>query len=690
MFIPKKHNMNPKRRIVFFVLMALMFTCTIVAQESIKHTVVKGETITSIAQKYRVTPFDIYSMNPRAEAGIKENDVLMIPTWAKNPEQAKPSQAAQSKPQSIPSGTTHTTKAKETLYSIARQYNVTVDDLRNANPFLADGLKIGQVLKIPSGKSATPAPASKAPADAKPATQTAVNNTPPPSAAPNGKTIYHVVEPKETKFGISKKYGLTVAELERQNPAIVPGLQVGYKLSISPSGSAQITEKPKPTVTEMGSTTSVQTESSRTVKKSGMANYEVKPKETLYSLTQMFGISEAELIKLNPSLKEGVKVGMILTVPGRGSMISDKPKANGNLASTVTKEKKTLVMLLPFNADRIQGDTLQSVASRLKKDAFLNMTLDFYSGALMAIDSAKTLGINVDVKIYDSKESRASSDIENIVAANDLKSADAVIGPFYQQYAERTAELLNKENIPVVSPLSKEDGREISNLYQSMPSVEYGKRAIIDYMISKDGNIIVVSDPKRASNRDFITTNYPQIKFAQLSDNGSVVPDNLKAMFVNDKTNYVIIDSEKTGMILSTTNVLLNESANFPIQLAIIEPNETLDFEEVSMKRLTILKMLYPAQTRENNSPEAIAFQNAYKDKNKIFPSQYAVRGFDVTFDTLLRMTQEGGFASSAATDKTEQVESKFSYERKGEQGNINNGIYILQYDEDMNVKQVN
>ena len=179
-------------------------------------------------------------------------------------------------------------------------------------------------------------------------------------------------------------------------------------------------------------------------------------------------------------------------------------------------------------------------------------------------------------------------------------------------------------------------------------------------------------------------------KFVVLLDNGALDVTNLKSLFVKDRMNFVVLDSERTGMILSTTNVLLNEKDNFEIQLVTIEPNDTLDFEEISMKRLTILKMLYPSLTRENISPPAASFEINYKAKNKVFPSQFAMRGFDVTFDTLLRITQGKSFEDSVNTTKTEQIESKFEYAKKGKDGYVNKGVYIMEYQEDLSVKQVN
>lgn len=689
--------MNKNRILVsFFVLLSL--SCSLFAQDKnfTKHTVLKGETIKQIATKYKVTPFDIFKLNPDSQNGVEENDILLIPASIQKVEVVPSIEAVAIKPKSQNTVVkTHVAKPKETFYSISRDYNINVDDLKNLNQeILKEGLKVGQVLKIPSSDGTTVSEVK----ESKPVAETVEKEVAKSPVSKSDKVIYHIVEPKETKFGISKKYGITVQELEQNNPSIVTNLPIGYKLIISgkePKSEAvvQQVQKPKPVVKEIIQEETVVTEVIRKPVFNGFANYEVKPKETLYSLSQSFGITQEELIGLNPTLKDGVRIGMILKVPGRGSikMITESNKKTTDLSQTIkNKDRKQLVLLLPFNATKIQNDTLKSIAVRLKKDAFLNMTLDFYSGALMAIDSAKTLGLNVDVKIFDSEESKLSSNVINIVKDNNLQNADAVIGPFYQQYVEKVAELLNDKKVPVISPLSKEIGKPFTNLFQSMPPADYAKAAMFDFMISKNGNIIVVNDPKKLSNKEFITKKYPSAQFVPFTETGAIDILALKSLFVKGKMNYVVIDSEKTGMILTTTNALLNELANFQIQLVIIESNDTLDFEEISMKRLTILRMLYPSFTRDNTSPEAAIFENNFKAKNKIFPNQFATRGFDITFDTLLRLSQGKTFEASANDDKTEQVESKFEYVKKNAEGYINKGIYIMEYQEDLSVKQVN
>jgi len=190
---------------------------------------------------------------------------------------------------------------------------------------------------------------------------------------------------------------------------------------------------------------------------------------------------------------------------------------------------------LPFNLSKIEGDTINSTAMRLKKDKFLNMTLDFYSGALMAIDSAKAIGINVDVKIFDSQETKNSSNISSINQGNNLETADAIIGPFYQNNVEKTAELLGKSNVPVISPLSKDLGNAYPNLYQTIPTNEALKAAMFDYMRAKNGNIIAVVDKKKESVIQYIQQNQKDVQFATLQANGSLSTESLKSLFVKGK-----------------------------------------------------------------------------------------------------------------------------------------------------------
>ena len=622
-------------------IFVFLISCVVFGQNFDKHKVENGETMSQIAQKYNVTPYDIYQLNPDAQSGLKPNSVLLIPT-KRNVTKINSKVI------------THKVEPKETLFGIEKKYGVSDEDLKKANPDIEKvGLQIGQTLVIPS------------------------NTAPKTTVSTPEKVIYHEVLPKETKYSIAKKYGITIEELEKRNPEIIPSLNIGQKLVIygtAPKKSTVTVQKD--TVTPI-------------IPKINYIDYEVKPKETLYGLSKMSGLSQEEFLNLNPVLANGVEVGMIIKMPESAltSQEAEVKKVYTSLSKN-SNDRKKIVLLLPFNLSKIESDTINSTTTRLKKDKFLNMTLDFYSGALMAIDSAKSIGIPVDVSIFDSQETKNSSNISAILEQNNLEYADAIIGPFYQNNVEKTATLLSNTNVAVISPLSKDVGESLPNLYQSIPTADALKKAIFDYMIAKGGNIIAVVDKKKESARQFIQQNYNQVQIASLQENGSLAVTNLKSLFAKDKMNYVVLASENTGMIKTTMATMMSVMASYSLQLVIMEPNETLDTDEISFENLTKLKLMYPSISKDNISVEAQIFKKEYRKINKILPSTYATRGFDVTFDTMMRLLQGKNYQETADSFATEQVDNKFEYYKKPDGGYTNKGIYILYYDTDLTIKE--
>ena len=646
--------------LTFFVVLFFIYFPSQAQNKVIQHNVTKGETINQIAQKYKVTPYDIYQLNPDAQSGLKPNTILLIP-------QNSGKQVVVQTKKSTPS-TMHQVMPKETLYGIEKKYGVTDEALKQANPFLEkEGLQIGQTLTIPSNvilKNKTPI---------------------------TEKVVFHFVLPKETKYSIAKQYGITIEELERKNPEVVTNLPEGFKLLIkgNPETSGPKLDKTVP-VTESKKEI-VTTNPVKTASAVNYLNYIVKPKETLYSLSKMAGISQEELTALNPELAQGVIEGMVLKFPATIAFSPQVKKEYTELSNNKRSNgRKKLVLLLPFNISKIQGDTVNSTAMRLKKDKFLNMTLDFYAGALIAIDSAKTLGLNIDVKIFDSQETKNSSNVAALIKNNDLENSDAIIGPFYQSNVEKTAELLLPNQVPVISPLSKDLGASYANIFQSIPAPEAVKNAMFDYMRSKGGNMVAVVDKKKGSIIQFIKENHKDVRFSALTENGGVSAENLKSLFVKDKINYVVMETGNTGMIKTTIAAMLSAMPSFKVQLVILEPNETLDTDEINFGNLTKLKLMYPSVTRENESPEALIFEKEFRKKNKIYPSVFATRGFDLTFDTMLRLSQDKKYQETIDAAATEQIDNKFEFYKKEDGGYTNKGIYILYYDTDLTIKEAN
>ena len=292
---------------ILVTVFSISFSVAAKQEKFIKHTVLKGETITQISQKYKVTPYDIYRLNPDSQKGIQLNSVLLIPSTGQIPSTNVSQPVATNS-----AATTHVAQPKETLYSISKQHNVTVEALQNANgDALKNGLKIGQKIIIPAADALTAsvpktevAPKVVAPSEPKTVEK--------PVAVPKASGQYHIILPKETKYSISKKYEVSIAELESINPQIVTGFPIGLKLLL-PSNAKNVDAS---TTTEVKAveTTNNNTIASTSTKKY-FQEYLVKPKETVLSIATDFGITESELIALNPELKKGIKINMLLRVP---------------------------------------------------------------------------------------------------------------------------------------------------------------------------------------------------------------------------------------------------------------------------------------------------------------------------------------------------------------------------------------
>ncbi|KAF2329337.1 PBP1 and LysM peptidoglycan-binding domain-containing protein [Flavobacterium nitrogenifigens] len=687
----------------YLTLLSLVFfiSSSAFSQEKVvKYKVSSGETINQIAQKFKVTPYDIYKLNPDARTGLSPNTVLLIPTTGEAKKEVSETKTAATSGKEI----IHEVQPKETFYSIEKKYGISDEALKAANPFLEKtGVQIGQKLVIPA-KGSAPKTA------AKPAKEKGAE-----------KYVYHDVQPKETKFGIAKQYNMTVDELEKRNPDIVSSLPVGYRLTIK--GTA-------PKAEHVAAETAKPAENKKPAESSKKAvtymDYQVKPKETFYSLGRVFHLSQDELVALNPSLSEGVKEGMVLKVPagyiapapiiaaqvpsekpadssvnkpvestGGGIKIVDKVKSTENENVEIVEltkkrgvnERKKVVLLLPFNMAKVQSDT-SGTANRIKNDKFLNMTLDFYSGALMAIDSAKTLKLPIDVAIYDSQETKTTSSIVSLVPK--LQDADAVIGPFYQNNAEVAANMLSSSNVPVISPLSKDSANPIDNLYQTVPANDVIRNAVFDFIRSKNGNIIAVVDKKKESVINYIKQNQKGVAFASLTETGGLDVANLKSLLLPNRMNYVVMETGNTAMVKATIKALLDSQKTCQVQLVILEPNSTLDTDEISFDNLVKLKLMYPSVTRESDEQPVLIYEKQYRLKNKANPTTYATRGFDVTFDTMMRLMQGKTFQETADLMTTQQVDNKFQYYRKEDGGHANKGVYILYYDTDLTLKVAN
>lgn len=633
---------------LFVLCLVLLFSFgTAQAQNYSTHKVKQGETVESIAKKYLVTPSDIYGLNPDAKKELRVNSVLIIP---KSKAAATPKIIIVKELEGFKK---HRTKKRETLYSLSQRYHVTVEDIKKYNKFLyAEPLRKGDKLQIPIFKV------------------TEVEEV-------NELTKTYTVLPKEGKWRIAYKFGITVKELEELNPEMGEVLQEGAILNVPNIGDEEENE-----VDEKYS------------------YYKVLPKEGFYRLKLKLGLERAALEALNPDLKEGgLKAGMILKIPysNLADGIMGEYSNRVNLVDSITDfNTKHIAIMLPFKLHRVDFDSASDTKKNIEKDPYLDASLDFHSGVLMALDSLKTLGISLKVDVYDTKHELGQ--VKHIINENDFENVDAVIGPLTPGNFEEVASKLRKYNTPVISPIGT-NLKLYDNVFQSRPSNDLLKKKIVNFVRvdTLASHIIIISDTKNETvsndiKREF---NYAKQIYSRKDKEGVdkyfVSKEDIQNELKPGK-NIVFLETQDTGFASNVTSILASliqkenrQERKEAIDIVLVTTNINSAFkdDEINNTHLSNLHFHFATMSRSYNENDNNAFVKKYKQIYNATPNNRAVKGFDLTMDVVLRLvSSEDLYLSVNEALLTEYVENKFAYKKKLFGGYYNDTVYLVKYDD--------
>ena len=637
---------------LFLVLFFVLFANNSFAQNNYqRHTIKKGETIYSISKKFKVSAATIYQLNPDLKHVIKTGIILILPN---NGEEV------------IISIKKHRVRKRETIKSIATKYDISKDLLKKYNKELyAREPNKGERIDIPVFNVI------------------ALSNTTNKETLTANDTIKkHKVLPKETKYGIARKYDITIAELEVLNPNMAKNLAIGEEIIV-----------PKKEI----SSNAILVED-----EDKYEFYEVLPKEGFFRLKVKFGLSQEEIIALNPYAVEGLKEGMILKIPKINNTLDVQKFEAVNLADYILNtSKKKLAVMLPFKLNRIDLDSLSVNTDLLKSDGTLRAAIDFYSGVLMAAEFAKDKGISTDITIYDT-EGQVSK-VAQIMSSNNFNEIDAVIGPLLSKNIEKAASALQSENIPVFSPLSKFKLKEYPNLYQTIPSSELMETAMLDFIIKRLDtiNIIVITGKEWTQRKGTIMTAIPSAKTIVPEEGNYLYLEDIQIQLDTVKENWVILDSDNpilvsnvVGLLNGFPEIILDEDdveiGKNNIRLFAVNKSRAFDYHDVSNVHLANLNFTYPSSNKHYDYDLMVPFLVSYKNKYGVMPNHYAIRGFDVTYDVLLRLANAITLEEASISDiKTEYIENKFQYLNMSNSGYKNQAFYIMKYNNELKLEVV-
>ena len=419
--------------------------------------------------------------------------------------------------------------------------------------------------------------------------------------------------------------------------------------------------------------------------------YEVKKGDTFYNIEKRFGLNRQQLLLLNPELEEGLKLGMVLKireivkeVAEDGELYTDEIKRNIDLK---------IALLLPFKTYKYQVDSISLKDIFIKDAALVNIATDFYLGAEIAVDSLRNKGVNIQLNVFDTGD-RGTEDINNIIRNKDIESHDAIIGPLYSDEAETIA---SKVDVPIVFPVYSKNQSTFSysNLIKTSPDKGYFKEALKTYIKDNfiDGNLIIVSDNSFESSQTsaMLQSDLQRSTNALVTvltpDKGYIAKNRFLQVLKPNSKNWVIMASNNQVIVSDVVNSLISLPEDTTARIFTFDKGAIYD--RIDNTKLAKLQFTFVSDEYvDENAYETKTFNSQYIRKNNTLPSYYATKGFDITYDILIRLASGKKLKRTFDQGISKRVESKFDYRDSGSVPE-NKGVFIIKYNADLSLTKL-
>jgi len=673
------------------------------------HTVTKSETVFSLCQKYKVSQKDIMAANPGLSAILKAGSTVKIPVVIVAPEPKKQEPVAQA--------TTdeeyyyQKVTKNQTIFSIAKQYGITANELIRYNPELSNGITPGQVLKIPVSITSAEAQKASEMSDAQ-AKQMDVS-----------EYSVHPVVSGETLYSLEQRYGVTHDDMMRFNPALQSGLKAGMKLKIPKKIAAS--------VEQVSATNDVV-----------LSKYKVEKGETLFSLATRFGVDVSEIKKANPSLfSRSLETGETILIPQRkvasptdnksndltlsktgDSNNSIEPQSTGCLPEKEAHSQKyKAALLLPLFLAGNENPEPTSINKALllskisiTKQAVVNPSdtavvqngvnvdqktvgfLEFYEGALLAMDSLQNKGMNMELYVFDASNQKM---INALLQMEEFRDLDLIIGPVYPELQETVASFAAKNRIPMISPLSSAGNLEQNNswYFKVNPSREYQIEQTALYVAEelRDKNFILLQVTGSSTSADAQLaklckeklTVRPETNLFHEYDLKQQGINSLKPLLADSAENIFIIptDNEAHVSVAVTNLTALAEHYNIVLLGTQALPKlKSIQTENYHRIRLRYLSPYLVDYTR----PQVRRFVGRYRETYSAEPSQFSFQGFDVAYYFMSALYRYGkDFRNCLSDYPMELTQMNFNFERVAPMGGFtNHSLFVTGYERNFDV----
>lgn len=568
--------------------------------------------------------------------------------------------------QTVSNQFTHTVTKGQSLYSISSMYNVSIEDIIRLNPGSEKTIRAGQVLNIPQ-KSA------------------------------GGQVVFHTIQAGETLYKLTVKYGVTAERICRANPGLsAKNFRIGQVIAIPAAAQQEIATPQPEAVPAPQVNTSAKEEG---LQPNCREMHKIKRKETVYSISRMYGITEEELIAANPEIKgKKLKKGKFLCIPytkqqNKKDQVTPKPEAT--VAPTDTelfdKNKKEsrkfstikAAVVLPFNVDGTGNP-----------DEQLRM-VEYYEGFLMAVDSLKEKGVSIDLYTYDSGKTTAS--VSQVLNKPEMKSMDIIFGPAHADQVKPMADFAKKNNVRLVVPFTSKGDDVFDNpsVYQINTPQSYLYSEVYEHYLRKFPNAnVIFLDAETGHNdkEDFIKGLKEELKNKQITfkelKGESINPEGMKLAVDSLRENVIIPTSGKNVAlikILPQMIVTAREHPNYDMKLFGYPEWQTYTHDHLS-SFFELDTYFYSSFYTNNLFPAAIQFTQSYrrwfsKDMANTYP-RYGMLGFDTAFFFLQGLHKYGSnFEDNMNNMMVTPIQTGFKFDRVNNWGGfINRKVFFVHF----------
>ena len=413
-----------------------------------------------------------------------------------------------------------------------------------------------------------------------------------------------------------------------------------------------------------------------------IVNHTVQKKETIFSLSNKYGLSMNEIIKANPGIQiNKLKRRSILIIPLRKknvakneinvvveSLKNDSINLSDFKLNDLTKEKFKkidfeLAFLAPFKLNTIVLDSIEDTEKTLSEVNLTTISINFYNGLSYAVEELKDLGINVNVSIYDTE-----NDLNKIneLKSLDLKKFDLIIGPFIS----RNFNQFNSDNTSlIVSPLvengiSVKENVLITTTDNSLKSSRVFDIIDSEIALMEDQCAIIISDSENISSKSKLIKRFPNAEVINIDEENLFVdPKITDSLMGVNKQNWVFLETSKINVISSVTS-LLNSQNNYDrkIRLFSTVSSENYENSNISLEKLGNLNFIYPSNSKPSTSFEYNNFYDRFIEKFGNEPDRISIKARDITYDLVLRIAVFKKFENSLQYGETTYFQNKFDY----------------------------